>query len=537
MPIRVTSLKLSIDEDEHRLLEKAARRLRVPVGDIRTHAITRRSLDARRSGEIGWVFSLELALDRSPSEEKRHVDRLGRGDVHLITRAASVDPQPGSEPLSHRPVIVGFGPAGLFAAYRLALCGYQPIVLERGQPVRVRHRDILLRFYRQREFDPESNLLFGEGGAGAYSDGKLYTRVNHPLVQWVMQTLYQHGANPDILIDGKPHIGSDRLPNICRRLRMRIEQLGGEVRFGTCVTGLRVDEQGQLTGVDVAGETVATRHALVAVGHSARDTLMMLSQSGVALSAKPFQLGVRIEHPQELVNRWQYGVLADDGRLPLADYQLVARGAAGEGQNVFSFCMCPGGMILPSNESAGLVVTNGASRASRNQPFANSGLVMTIHPTEFNNDPLEGLRYQKRIESGAFSATHDYAVPSQRASDFLAGSVSQGRLDLSYPLGSTCIDLRSILPTHVADSIRRALVILDQRLPGFAGPDAVLVAPETRASAPVRIDRDAQSRESVSVRGLYPVGEGAGYAGGIVSAAVDGIKSADQIIAQYAPIH
>ncbi len=535
MPIYVRDIKLDLRESDDILVEKVAARLKVAPSAIRTYAVVRRSLDARKRGDISFVYCLEVALDDSLANEVRVVQRLHRADVSILHSEPLDEPEPGDEPLRHRPVIVGFGPAGMFAGWQLARRGYQPIILERGQPVQTRHRDVMQKFYRQREFNPESNLLFGEGGAGTYSDGKLYTRVNDPHGRIVLQVLYEHGASPDILIDGRPHIGSDRLPNICQRIRQRIESLGGEIRFGACVDDLGIGDDDQVTGVELASGLLQSEVVLLGVGHSARDTLHMLARRGVRLEAKPFQLGVRIEHPQELVDRWQYGSCAGHERLPPAHYQAVAKKAGGARGDLFTFCMCPGGIILPTNESPGLVVTNGASRAGRAGPFANSGLVITVEPSEFDCDPLLGLAYQRKWEALAFKAAGgSYAVPAQRATDYLAGRDSDGQLETSYPLGGQWADLRRLLPEYLADSLMRGLRMLDQRLPGFAGEQALLTAPETRASAPVRIPRSAETRESVSTPGLYPIGEGAGYAGGIMSAAIDGLKTANEIIRRFA---
>jgi uncharacterized protein len=455
--------------------------------------------------------------------------------------------EPGREPLPGPPVVVGFGPAGMFAGLLLAQYGYRPLILERGADVSTRHRDILVDFYRHRHFHPESNLLFGEGGAGTYSDGKLYTRVNDHRVQEVLATFYHHGANPDILIDSKPHVGSDKLPGICRRIRRHIEELGGEVRFRARLDDLVVTDAAstgagkpRLTAVVVDGERIACGPVLMAVGHSARDTLRMLASRGVRFEPKPFQLGVRIEHPQAMVDRWQYGTLCGHARLPPADYRLVARGAAGARGDVFSFCMCPGGEILPTNESPGLISTNGASRSRRGGPLANSGLVLTLHPREVcpgaDEDPLLGLAFQEQLERDAFRLTGEsYRVPAQRAVDFLQRRASDGTLETSYPFGGAWADIWQVIPGFVAEAIARGIAHLDRRMPGFGGPDALVTAPETRASGPVRMVRDPRTRESVSVEGLFPVGEGAGYAGGIISAAIDGLKTAELLIARHAP--
>ncbi len=537
MPILVRGLTLGLDEPEERLVERAAARLRIPPGDIRLWAIVRRSIDARKKERLALTYNLELALAGSDQQEERLVRRLHRQDVTLIEPEELPEPEPGDEPLSGRPVIVGFGPAGMFAGYMLAMFGYRPLILDRGSDVSTRHRDIMVDFYQNHQFHPESNLLFGEGGAGTYSDGKLYTRLHDPRVRLILEVLFQHGASPDILIDGKPHIGSDKLPGICRHIRMKIEELGGEVRFGARLDDIAI-EDGALNAIVVNGERMECGPLVLGVGHSARDTLRMLGTRGVQFVTKPFQLGVRIEHPQAMIDRWQYGAGCGDLRLPPASYELIAKGAAGPQRDLFSFCMCPGGQILPTNESAGGIATNGASRSNRRGEYGNAGLVITLDPAavcpEAATNPLAAFDYLEAIERTAFRLTGEsYRVPCQRAHDFLAGRPSDGTVATSYPLGGQWLDIREVIPPNVADAVRRGLEQLDRRLPGFGGPDGLITAPETRASGPVRLLRDSETRQSVSTANLYPVGEGAGYAGGIVSAAIDGLKTAEAIIARF----
>lgn len=553
MPILIRNVCVDLDEPEEAIIEHAAQRLQIPVVAIRSYAIVRRSLDARKKGKIHFSYQIELELE----DVKKHphiAKRLGASNAIWLEPKKEEPPTRGSRRLTHRPVVIGFGPAGMFAAWRLAQFGYRPIVLERGREVRRRHRDIMQRFYCDGEFDPTSNLLFGEGGAGTYSDGKLYTRVNDPLGRTVFETLYQHGAPPDILVDARPHIGSDRLPTICARIRGTIEKAGGEVRFECQTDDIRVDG-GRLRAVhvrssaspdgdesaSVAGEWIDVGPTIFAVGHSARDTVRMLHDRGTRIDAKPFQIGVRIEHPQAIVDRWQYGAAAEHGRLGPAEYHMIAKGAAGEKQDVFSFCMCPGGTILPTNESPGLIATNGASRSQRSTPTANSGLVLTMDPSTLprgatGNVALDGLAFLEECERRAFEATgQTYRVPVQRASDFLEGRPSDGALDISYPLGGEWCEVGRLLPAPVIEAIARALPVFENKFPGFAGPEGLITAPETRASSPVRILRDPDTRQSTTVEDLYPVGEGAGYAGGIISAAIDGIRTADTLIRCYAP--
>ena len=390
MPILLRNIPLGLDQPEDELVSAIARRLRIPVRAIRTYAIVRRAVDARKK-DVHFSYHVEVALDEPPRAEEARLRRLRANEAAWILPQNEPEIVPGSHPLPERPIIIGLGPGGMFAALRLAQLGYRPAVLERGRDVLRRHRDVMRRYYRERDFDPESNLLFGEGGAGAYSDGKLYTRIRDPRCRFVLETLYQHGADPDILLNSRPHLGSDKLPGICRRLRRRLEGLGGEVRFECQADDIRlaVERKSEVIprlaaihvtgpGLPPGGEWMPCGPTILAIGHSARDTIRMLHRHGVALESKPFQLGVRLEHPQSMVDRWQYGAAAGHRRLGPAEYQMVARGSAGRHGDLFSFCMCPGGMIVPAHESPALIATNGASRARRAGPFANSGFVITL---------------------------------------------------------------------------------------------------------------------------------------------------------------
>ena len=535
MALRVGNITLRLDEPENVLITRVAARLKVRPSAIAQYAPVRRGLDARRGREPEFVYNVELSLTDGPPAEATCIRRLRGRHVEIIEPCPPEPIEPGTQPLKHRPVVVGFGPAGMFAALTLANAGYQPLVLERGRDVLRRHKDVMQTFYREGTLDPESNLLFGEGGAGAYSDGKLYTRLSDPRVRDILTTLYRFGAEPDILIDSKPHIGSDRIPAVCRRIRAHIERVGGEVRFESRVDDFELSN-GVLTGLRIGESTLPVEHVLLGIGHSARDTFARLVSAGVRLEAKPFQFGVRIEHPQEMVNRWQYGAAAEHPRLPAAEYRLVAKHAAGDTGDLYSFCMCPGGVILPTAESPNLVVTNGGSNAGRSGSFANSGFVITVKPASWSDDPLAGLAFQREWEARAFAATEgSYRVPVQRCSDFLAGRPSDGKLEMSHPIGGAWRSIGDLLPRAVRSALQRGLPLLDAKLPGFAGGDGLITGPESRASSPVRITRDRESRQSVTTRNLYPIGEGAGYAGGIVSAAIDGIRSAEKIIQACRP--
>lgn len=552
MPLLVRNLPLKLDEPEEALLGRIARVLALPKDRIRSYGIVRRAIDARRHDDVKRIYHVQVAVD---ADEQKLIGRGRPGQVTLIDRETEPAVEPGSARLEHRPVIIGTGPAGLIAGLLLAEAGYAPLILERGQDVPQRHKALHL-YYTRGQFDPENNLLFGIGGAGAYSDGKLYSRTHDPLNMWVLQQLVRFGGDPDILINAKPHLGSDKLPGICRRMVEHIRAHGGEVRYGARVVDLETGEparqlqsaagaageERQERGVRAVvldgGERIQTNVVLLAIGHSARDTYRMLREHGVAMVAKPFQMGVRIEHPQDLINNNQYGSAA--AKLGAADYFLIAKHAAGIsdccGPDLFSFCMCPGGTILPSNESPNEICTNGASTSRRNSPYANSGLVVTILPREFGDDPLAGVEYQRKWERLAFELSGSYKVPAQRADDFLAGRLSDGAIDTSFPLGAAAVDLRQMLPRVVIDALQKGLPMLDRMIAGYAGPQGVITAPETRASSPVRIVREEASRQSPSMAGLYPVGEGAGFAGGIVSSATDGLKSAQALIRRFAPL-
>lgn len=523
MSLRVSNLRLGLDDSEESLPDLLANRLGVGRDAIANWRILRKSLDARRHDEIHFVYSAEAELADESLVVAPGVARSEPDDFDW--------PEPGSEPLRNRPVIIGSGPAGLFAGYFLALSGYAPIVLERGRDVKDRVADVRT-FDKGGALDPESNYLFGEGGAGTFSDGKLTCRGSGPDVKRSLEVLAECHGKPSIVYEHRPHLGSNRLPLVVRTIRRKLETMGGEVRFSCRAEDLDIRD-GRLHAIETSSGRVPTDLAVLAVGHSARDTYSMLLRRGVPLEAKAFQLGVRIEQPQKQVDVARYGEFAGHSALGAADYNLVANA---RGRDVFTFCMCAGGYVMPSVSEPGYFCTNGMSESRHDSPFANSGLVMTITPEDTGSrHPLAGVHYQQRAERLAYLAgKRRYDVPIQWAGDFLAGRASRGKVPTSYPRGIAPGDLGMILPPLVMETLERALPILDRRFGGLFLRDATLTGPESRGSSPVRIPRGEESRESPTVAGLFPCGEGAGYAGGIISAAVDGLRTARSIVARYA---
>ena len=519
--IRIRDIALPPEHNAHQLQFEAAQLLRLFNSKIRSLKIVRRSVDARKKPDVKIIYTIDVTVD---GNEKKVLRASGckRASIAPVSfyRAPKNIPAP-----EKRPVVVGFGPAGMFAALILAMAGWKPLVLERGEDAASRHAKVQ-RFFETGELDTRSNVQFGEGGAGTFSDGKLNTGVNNPRIGWILEQFVKAGAREDILYDAKPHVGTDVLLDVVQNIRGRILSLGGEVRFNTQVTGL-CSEKGTLTGVKLeSGEVIPCDKAVLAIGHSARDTFEMLDAAGIPMEPKPFAMGVRIEHKQETVDQSQYGMV--NPVLPPADYKLVEHL---DKETVYTFCMCPGGYVVAAASEEGRIVTNGMSYADRDGENANAALLVTLNPADFPYEGnLGGMKWQREIEERAYGVSGSYRAPAQRVGDFLAKrpSTGAGTVIPTYRPGVHWCDLHEVLPEKLTAALAEALPRLDGRLKGYAGADAVMTAPETRSSSPVRIIRD-ESRQS-ALRGLYPTGEGAGYAGGIMSAAIDGIMTAEEIL-------
>ncbi len=530
--IRIANLTTDVFEPESEIPKRLARTLSVGEADVARWRILRKSLDARSRRELKFVYTLLVELP--DNEQAASLLAKMPINVELFDSPAFEDIASGSTPLEQRPVVIGSGPAGLLAGFFLAIRGYRPLIIERGQAVKERVPAIRL-FDSGGPHDPENNYLFGEGGAGTFSDGKLTCRLSGPDVDWVLARFVECGGKPSLMYEHRPHLGSNRLPMIVRNLRRKIEEFGGEYRFGCRLEGLDVAD-GHLRGLHTSSGHIATTQAILGIGHSARDTYRMLLDAGIPMTQKAFQLGLRIEQPQEQVNRHKYGRPEYLELLGAADYTLTARGE----RDVYSFCMCAGGITIPSISEPNCFATNGMSNSRHDTPFANSGVMVTLEPHEFGGShPLAGVELQRRFEAAAFElAGRNYFCPIQTAADFIAGRSpsSDQRFESSYPRGLVPLNLENVLPPAALSAIRSGLPLMDLKWRGDFLKNANLIGPEMRGSSPVRIDRDIPTRQSLGCRGLYPIGEGAGFAGGIISAAVDGLLSAKQLVRTFAPI-
>ncbi len=527
--LRITEIKLPLDHSPDDLKQAILQRLQITAKSLLGYTVARRGYDARKKSNIVFVYSLDVdVLDEAQLLQRfsheRDIKPTPDTNYTFVTHAP--------DNLNTRPVIIGTGPCGFMAGLVLAQMGFKPLILERGKEVRQRTKDTWA-LWRDHKLNPESNVQFGEGGAGTFSDGKLHTQIKDPryLGMKVLREFVKAGAPEEILYISKPHVGTFRLVSMVEKIRKEITSLGGEFRFDSRVTDIDINN-GQVHGVTLAsGEHIETDHVILAIGHSARDTFQMLYDRGVYLEAKPFSIGFRIEHPQSLIDQCRYGNFAGHEELSAADYKLVHH--CKNGRSVYSFCMCPGGQVVAATSEEGRVVTNGMSQYSRSERNANSGIVVGITPEDFPSDhPLAGVDLQRDLESRAFElGGHNYDAPGQLVGDFLKGQASTklGKVQPSYTPGVHLTDLSTALPDYAIAAIREALPAFDKQIKGFAMHDAVLTGVETRTSSPIRIKRNREDYQSINTRGLYPAGEGAGYAGGILSAAVDGIEVAEAV--------
>ncbi len=516
MIIKISNIRIPVNQ-KNKLKELVLRKYHLNGNEVEEFKILRESVDARKRSDIVYDYQVRIRL------RKEHPELLQWKDVATYTPPDPVHYPQWESPL--RPVIVGFGPAGMFAALYLARCRAFPIILERGSRIEERKQKVS-DFFRQKKLDPESNIQFGEGGAGAFSDGKLSTNLHHPWIQFILDEFYKHGAAEDVTYSATPHVGTDYLEIVVRNIREEIIRLGGEFHFDTVFSGFRRREDGSLDACSTGGD-FHTRHLLLCLGHSAHDTLRILYRQGLRMEAKPFSIGVRIEHPQQYVNEMLYGKFAS--LLPAASYKGVVHLKE---RSVYTFCMCPGGCVMASANHPESIVTNGMSEKSRNRENANSALLVDIRPEDFyRNHPLDGLDFQEKYERMAFEIAKDYRAPANTVGAFLQGKVAAqtGSVRPSYPHGVILCDFRRCLPTYVVDALREAIPKMDAKIRGFNHPDAVLTGVETRSSSSVRILRD---ENRTALPGIYPVGEGAGYAGGIVSAALDGLKTAFSLFSE-----
>jgi uncharacterized FAD-dependent dehydrogenase len=539
--LRINDIKLPLDHGDDQLRDAVLASLRIPEQELLGLQVVRRAYDARKKSAIQLIYNVDVVFPENVEQEiltrfagSKTVLPSPDTTYRFVGQADASFPSAGQQ----RPLVIGFGPCGLFAALVLAQMGLKPIVLERGQDVRTRTQDTW-GLWRKNTLDTESNVQFGEGGAGTFSDGKLYSQIKDRFhySRKVLVEFAKSGAPEEILFVSKPHIGTFRLVSMVEKMRAEIIALGGEIRFGSRVEQLTIEE-GQATGVTLAsGETLASRHIVLAIGHSARDTFQMLFDAGVTMVAKPFSIGFRIEHPQAVIDQARFGNFAGHPILGAADYKLVHH--CRNGRSVYSFCMCPGGTVVAATSEVGCVVTNGMSQYSRNERNANAAIVVGIDPdTDYPGHPLAGIQLQRRLEAQAFAdGGATYEAPAQLVGDFLSGraSTALGSVTPSYKPGVRLGDLSTILPPFAVAAIREAIPAFNKQIAGFAMHDAILTAVETRTSSPVSIRRD-ETLQSVNTRGLYPGGEGAGYAGGILSAAVDGIRLAEAVGMDLLPV-
>lgn len=525
--IRIEEIPLGLDEGEDILKNKVSEILGIPENDIISCLLIKRAIDSRHKRNIFFVCSVDVEVIKPELIKEWSLRYRARFQESYQYEIAEVTKKPNC-----RPLIVGSGPSGLFCALALAKAGLRPLVVERGCDVETRVEDVK-KFFKSSQLNPESNIQFGEGGAGTFSDGKLYTLINDPRSKYLFSELIKAGAPAEIAYSASPHIGTDKLRQVVKNIRQEIITLGGEFRFTSCLTALEI-ENGKIKIAIINGqEKIEIESLIMAIGHSARDTYQMLYDLGVKMCAKPFAIGLRIEHTAEMINKVQYGNFYQHPKLGQAKYKLVEHIA--EGRPVYTFCMCPGGYVMAATSELGCLVTNGMSEYLQNGTNSNSALLVPVFPADFASlHPLAGVEFQRCWEKMAYQAGgNNYQAPVQLVGDFLAGQPSTKLKSItpSYPLGYKLGSLSTCLPDYVLDSLKKALPLMDKKITGFADPGAILTGIETRSSSPVKIYRD-ENFES-NIKGLYPIGEGAGYSGGIVSSAIDGLAIAEKIIAKY----
>lgn len=527
MAVIISDINTPLNSDDNAVISAALKKAGITEKNIRRCGVYKTSLDARKRNNIHKVSSVRIELN-DPAEEEALCGRLEKCSY---AQESGISPVFGKEVCKDRIAVIGFGPAGMFAALTLARYGYHPIVFERGGNIDSRVKAVDT-FWNGGAFSPISNVQFGEGGAGTFSDGKLTTRIHDPLCRYVLETFAEMGAPEEILTKAKPHIGTDKLRDVVKNIRCEIISLGGEVYFETKVSDIGI-KNGRAVSVTAGGNEYAVSAVVAAVGHSARDTFSMLLGKGIFIEPKPFSCGARIEHSRESVNESLYGEYAGSPYLPEGEYQLSYRKG---GRAVYTFCMCPGGYVVPSQSEEGTVVTNGMSEFSRNGKNSNSALVVSVSPEDFGTKPLDGVKFAENIEKRAYTAANGYEAPALTVSAFLKGgvSLSGAAVEPTYPIGVRAADFNKIFPSYITDMMKTGISEFSKKMKCFGNGGAVLTAPETRTSSPVRITR-GENFCALGTEGLYPCGEGAGYAGGIMSAAVDGVNCALKIMECFAP--
>lgn len=529
MSIKVNNIVLDIEEDIEELRAKVEKKLNIKQGQIKNFKIVKESIDARKKNAIKINYSVEVVCEN----EEKIVSKINDKDVKIQEKTYNAEFQFGTKKMNDRPIIVGMGPAGLFAGLLMAQKGYKPLIIERGEDVDTRTESIN-KFWNNRELNVDSNVQFGEGGAGTFSDGKLTTRIKDNRCDYVLDEFINAGAPEEIAYIGKPHIGTDILKVVVKNIRETIKSLGGEVRFSSKLEDIIIKDN-KLKEIVVNGEKIPCENLILSIGHSARDTYEMLFKRGIFMSPKPFAIGARIEHLQSLIDENQYGKYATHPKLRAADYRLSYTSTKLD-RSIYSFCMCPGGHVVAAASEEKTVVVNGMSYYKRDGENANSAIVVSVGPKDFPSEhPLAGIEFQRHYESLAYKVGgENYNAPAQLVGDFLKDKKSSkfGSVKPTYAPDITFGNLKQCLPAYVIDALKEALPVFDNKIKGYAGNNAILTGIETRTSAPVRIDRN-ENLQSISVNGLYPCGEGAGYAGGIVSAAVDGLKVAETIMKEF----